>query len=142
MLRHASKRVGKHLSRNSPRIIMRTKTNIKAGRLAMNHNGTVVRGARTGRMNMKLKTNLKAGGLQRNHNETVVCGAAKVGGLKVKTSVKAGGIRLQNQQPDARPRCRQVRVWRRSSPSQSTPRSGIAACGWGCSGAERGLARG
>jgi hypothetical protein len=56
---------------------MKIKTNVKAGRLATNHNQTVVRG-------LKVKTNVKAGGIALNHNQKVSRG------LKVKTNVKAG----------------------------------------------------
>jgi hypothetical protein len=43
---------------------MRIKTNMKAGRIAFNHNQTVARG-------LRVKTNLKASGIRpTNHNQT------------------------------------------------------------------------
>jgi len=56
---------------------MKIKTNVKAGRIAANHNQSVARG-------LKVKTNVKAGGLTAQHNQTMARG------LKVKTNVKAG----------------------------------------------------
>jgi len=42
---------------------MRIKTNVKAGKLATNHNQAV--------HGLRVKRNVKAGGLQPNHNQTV-----------------------------------------------------------------------
>jgi hypothetical protein len=43
---------------------MRIKTNMKAGKIAFNHNQTVARG-------LRVKSNLKAGGIRlSNHNQT------------------------------------------------------------------------
>jgi hypothetical protein len=56
---------------------MKIKTNVKAGKLAANHNQTAARG-------LKVKTNVKAGKIATNHNQTVARG------LKVKTGVKVG----------------------------------------------------
>jgi hypothetical protein len=50
---------------------MKTKTNIKAGGLAMNHNETIVRDVPQAR-GLKVKTNVKAGGLAMNRNETLL----------------------------------------------------------------------
>ena len=41
---------------------------------------------------MKLKTNIKAGKLASNHNEKVVRPTAKRGGLKMRTKIKAGRL--------------------------------------------------
>ena len=41
---------------------------------------------------MKLKTNIKAGRLAANHNEKVARPTAKAGGLKVRTKIKAGKL--------------------------------------------------
>jgi len=48
---------------------MTIRTNVKAGRLAANHNQTVVREAAKG---LKVRTNVKAGKLAANHNQTLV----------------------------------------------------------------------
>ena len=57
---------------------MKTKTNIKSGRIALNHNQT-----------LKVKTSVRAGGIRmQNHNQS----------LKVKTSVRAGKIATNHNQ--------------------------------------------
>lgn len=66
---------------------MKTKTQVKAGRIALNHNETLVRNRTKG---LKVKTQVKAGRLTFNHNETLVRDQAKAKGLKIKTNVKAG----------------------------------------------------
>ena len=43
---------------------MRTKTKVRAGRLAANHNETVARG-------LRVTTKVKAGKLSANHNESI-----------------------------------------------------------------------
>jgi hypothetical protein len=48
---------------------MKTMTKIRAGKLASNHNETLVKAAPQG---LKVKTRVKAGGNQLNHNETLV----------------------------------------------------------------------
>jgi hypothetical protein len=53
------------------RTTMKVKTNIKAGRLAANHNETLTQDSAQG---LKVKTSLKAGRLASNHNETMVGG--------------------------------------------------------------------
>ena len=55
---------------------MRIKTNVKAGRLASNHNQTI--------RSLKVKSGIKAGKLASNHNQTISSG------LRVKTNVRAG----------------------------------------------------
>jgi CxxC motif-containing protein len=71
---------------------MKIKTNVKAGRIVVNHDLTISRG-------LKVKTNVKAGTeikkITTNHNQTVL-------GLKVKSGVKAGGITIQHNQTMAR----------------------------------------
>jgi hypothetical protein len=49
---------------------MKTKTNIKAGNVAYNHNETLVR--RAVKQGMKVKTQIKSGCHGANHNETLV----------------------------------------------------------------------
>ena len=49
---------------------MKTKTNIKAGMWAYNHNETLVRPQ--AKRSLKVKTNVKAGIGMANHNETLV----------------------------------------------------------------------
>jgi hypothetical protein len=50
---------------------MKTKTRVKAGGMAMNHNETLVQA--TGQTKgLKVKTRVKAGQLSANHNETLV----------------------------------------------------------------------
>ena len=46
---------------------MKTKTNLKAGRLAVNHNQTIVR-----TKGIRVKTGVKAGRLCGNHNQTLL----------------------------------------------------------------------
>ena len=48
---------------------MRVKTGIKGGRLAANHNETLLR-ARPRAKGLRVKTGLRAGKLAANHNET------------------------------------------------------------------------
>jgi hypothetical protein len=59
-------------------LIMKVKTNVKAGGLDWNHNETLARAAAKGKgpqgkaPGLKVKTNVKAGGYDFNHNETLV----------------------------------------------------------------------
>ena len=46
---------------------MKTKTNIKAGGISLNHNQTQVRAC-----GLRIKTGVKAGGISLNHNQTQV----------------------------------------------------------------------
>ena len=46
---------------------MKTKTNLKAGRLAVNHNHTIVLAK-----GIRVKTGVKAGRLAVNHNQTLL----------------------------------------------------------------------
>ena len=55
---------------------MKTKTNVKAGTLAANHNETLVRDVPQAR-GLKVKTNVKAGASSFNHNETLVRDSAR-----------------------------------------------------------------
>jgi hypothetical protein len=48
---------------------MKTKTRVRAGGIALNHNETLVKASPTG---LKVKTKVKAGALTSNHNETLV----------------------------------------------------------------------
>ncbi len=88
---------------------LKVKTQVKAGRVVLNHNETLVKGLKvkidwtainpteiighrgyplypkTEQKGLKVKTQVKAGGASFNHNETLVRK-----GLKVKTSIKAG----------------------------------------------------
>jgi hypothetical protein len=45
---------------------MKTKTNVKAGKLSANHNHTIVRAK-----GIRVKTGVKAGRLAANHNQTL-----------------------------------------------------------------------
>jgi len=56
---------------------VKIKTNMKAGRILLNHNQTATRG-------LKVKIDVKAGEMPTQHNQVVARG------LKVKTGVKAG----------------------------------------------------
>jgi hypothetical protein len=56
---------------------MRTRTNLKAGGVHLQHNETL-------RGGLTLKTHVRAGGIWRNHNETLARG------LKLRTALKAG----------------------------------------------------
>jgi uncharacterized protein (DUF302 family) len=56
---------------------MKVRTNVKAGKLATNHNQTMAKG-------LRVRTNIKAGKLATNHNQTVAMR------LPVRTNVKAG----------------------------------------------------
>ena len=47
---------------------------------------------------MKIKTNVKAGRVLVNHNETLVSDNTRAKGLKVKTRVKAGVIRWNHNE--------------------------------------------
>ncbi len=47
---------------------------------------------------MKTKTNVKAGGMNLNHNETLVSDPKGAKGLKVKTQVKAGGVWMNHNE--------------------------------------------
>jgi hypothetical protein len=47
---------------------------------------------------MKTKTNVKAGGLAVNHNETMTWGVPEARGLKVKSRVKAGGTSINHSE--------------------------------------------
>ena len=53
---------------------MKTKTNLKAGGLNLNHNEMLVLVRASG---LRVKTNLRAGGKNLNHNETLVRGRVK-----------------------------------------------------------------
>ena len=67
---------------------MKVKANIKAGRIAYNHNQTT-RG-------LRVKSSLRAGGINlANHSQTVK-------GLRVKAGVKAGRIAFNHNQTVAR----------------------------------------
>ncbi len=50
---------------------MKTKTNLKAGRIAANHNQTLLRAA-----GVKVKTSMKAGRIAANHNQSLLRAAA------------------------------------------------------------------
>jgi len=58
---------------------MKIKTNVKADRIALNHNETVAGG-------LRVKTNVKTGDKPNQHNQTMAQG------LKVKSGVRAGGL--------------------------------------------------
>jgi hypothetical protein len=62
---------------------MRIRTNIEAGKLAVNHNQQV-KGDRSKARGLKVRTHLKAGGNVFQHNQTVAHG------LRVKSNLKAG----------------------------------------------------
>ena len=47
---------------------------------------------------MKTKTNVKAGGLPVNHNETQVRDSKQAAGLRVKTRVKAGAVGVNHNE--------------------------------------------
>lgn len=49
---------------------MKTKTRVRAGSIALNHNETLVRDAKA--RPLRVKTKVKAGALTSNHNETLV----------------------------------------------------------------------
>jgi hypothetical protein len=71
---------------------MKIKTNVKAGRIILNHNQTVIRkaGAASQQHNqkvahgLKVKSDVKAGIWEQQHNQTMARG------LKIKTGIKAG----------------------------------------------------
>jgi len=74
---------------------MRIKTNVRAGRITVNHNQAIARG-------LKVKTRVKAGadgvgeGSSQQHNQTVARS------LKLKSGVKAGHIMPNHNQTMAR----------------------------------------
>jgi hypothetical protein len=47
---------------------------------------------------MKTKTRVRAGGVAVNHNETLVRDVPKAKGLRVKTKLKAGGVMLNHNE--------------------------------------------
>jgi hypothetical protein len=47
---------------------------------------------------MKTKTHVRAGGIALNHNETLVRDTCQAKGLKVKTRIRAGGIMLNHNE--------------------------------------------
>jgi len=49
---------------------MKTKTHLKAGRLAANHNETQARAVKV--RSLRVRTGVKAGRLAANHNETIL----------------------------------------------------------------------
>lgn len=61
---------------------MKTKTQIKAGRVVANHNETLVRDNAKAK-GLKVKSQVKAGRIITNHNETLMRDRAK--GLKAKS---------------------------------------------------------
>jgi hypothetical protein len=66
-------------------IVMKVKTQLKAGALVPNHNEALARDAR----DPKVQTGIKAGALGHNHNEAL---ARDARGLTVRTGVKAGEV--------------------------------------------------
>jgi hypothetical protein len=56
------------------------------------------RQVRKGEEKMKTKTNIKAGGVMLNHNATLLSNITKSKGLKVKTNIKAGGSMLNHNE--------------------------------------------
>ena len=67
---------------------MKVKANVKAGRIAFNHNQTA--------QGLRVKSSVKAGGIRmQNHNQTVK-------GLRVRAGVKAGRIAYNHSQTVAR----------------------------------------
>jgi hypothetical protein len=55
---------------------MQVKAHVKAGKIALNHNQTLVRD-RVPRQPLKVKTHVKAGRIALNHNQTLVRDRAK-----------------------------------------------------------------
>jgi hypothetical protein len=55
---------------------------------------------------MKTKTRIRAGGVALNHNETLVRDAPKVTALRVKTKVKAGVVTTNHNETLVRDRAR------------------------------------
>src|SRR5438105_2653789 len=68
---------------------MKTKTNVKAGALAANHNESQVRDTKQA-AGLRIKTNIKAGALADNHNETQVRDTKQAKGLRIKTLFVTG----------------------------------------------------
>ena len=57
---------------------MQVKTHVKAGRLAANHNQTLLRDRVPAlRQSLEVKTHVKAGGVALNHNQTLVRDTAR-----------------------------------------------------------------
>jgi hypothetical protein len=72
------------------------KTNLKVGKLAVNHNEVLVRETARAK-GVKVKTNVKAGGITTsNHNKTLVRETAKAKGVRVRSNLKAGGLSTLN----------------------------------------------
>jgi hypothetical protein len=77
---------------------MKTKTHVRAGAIAANHNETLVRDKGQTK-SLKVKTRVRAGRpIPANHNETLVRDSAKGQGLKVKTRVRVGAISVNHNE--------------------------------------------
>jgi hypothetical protein len=65
---------------------MRIKINIRAGKLAINHNQQIARDG-SKRRGIKVRTNMKAGRVTYNHNQTIA------GGMRIKSNTTRGSGR-------------------------------------------------